>query len=71
MKSKLTCTITFACFIALFSGCSSLRKDEPEDDDYFQKKDRRSMGEKVSDWWDRSRERENEKFDRMFDRATG
>ncbi|MGK0187034.1 MAG: hypothetical protein ACI9R3_002819 [Verrucomicrobiales bacterium] len=71
MKLKLTCTLFFACFVTLFSGCSSLRKSDPGDQDYFQKKSRRSMGEKVSDWWDNSKKREDKKFDRMFDRATG
>ena len=47
-------------------GCNSISKKD--DDDFL--RDDRSFGERVSDWWKRSGEREDEKFDRMFESAT-
>ncbi|MCB1097377.1 MAG: hypothetical protein R3F19_01250 [Verrucomicrobiales bacterium] len=71
MKSRLACTIVFAATVLALSGCGSTHKKDNDDfyDDYGKRK--KSMSERMSDWMDRSRERENEKFERMFDRASG
>ncbi|MDA0812526.1 MAG: hypothetical protein O3C21_09095 [Verrucomicrobia bacterium] len=72
MKPRLACSIVFAATVFASSGCGTTKKNADNDgiyNDYEKKK--RSMSEKMSDWMDRSRERENEKFKRMFDRATG
>jgi uncharacterized lipoprotein len=72
MKLRLACSIVFAATVFALSGCGTTRKNADTDDIYDDYgKTKKSMGEKMSDWMDRSRERENEKFKRMFDRATG
>ena len=71
MESKLACSFVFAVSVLIFSGCSSTRNKVDDDDGGFYGNPKRSMGEKIGDWWDRSREREENKFERMFDSATG